>query len=193
MAIPRRPSFRRVQANGAHGIGREGGNQSRFVRTLRPGLPMLRRIERALRSRLARSWLGKIAREAVTVHPYIFGPEDRLTIGRDAVVGDALLNTIGGTIILEEGAFFGHGVSLLTGTHDTSKQGIERQAATPVEGRNILIETGAWLASNVTVVGPCRIGAHAVVCAGAVVTRDVAPGAIVAGVPAEPISSVPAT
>lgn len=52
-----------------------------------------------------------------------------------------------------------------------------------------MIERGAWIATNATVVGPCVIGEHAVVAAGAVVTHDVAPYEIVAGNPARVIGS----
>jgi acetyltransferase-like isoleucine patch superfamily enzyme len=80
---------------------------------------------------------------------------------------------------------------LLTGSHDPARRGQDRMTTFERQGRDIVVETGAWLASNVTVLGPCRIGAHAVVAAGAVVCRDVAPGEIVGGVPAKHIGWVP--
>jgi len=43
---------------------------------------------------------------------------------------------------------------------------------------------GATIGASATLVAPIRIGEHAMVAAGAVVTRDVPPHAIVAGVPA---------
>lgn len=50
-----------------------------------------------------------------------------------------------------------------------------------------VVETGATIGANATIVCGHRIGAHAFVAAGAVVTRDVAPFALVAGVPARRI------
>jgi UDP-2-acetamido-3-amino-2,3-dideoxy-glucuronate N-acetyltransferase len=47
-----------------------------------------------------------------------------------------------------------------------------------------VVERGASLGSGAIILGGIRIGAQALVGAGAVVTRDIAPGAIVAGVPA---------
>jgi acetyltransferase-like isoleucine patch superfamily enzyme len=59
-------------------------------------------------------------------------------------------------------------------------------AASPIEiGKNV------WLGRGVTVLGGVRIGDNAVVGANAVVTRDVAEGAIVAGVPARPLQARP--
>jgi len=53
-----------------------------------------------------------------------------------------------------------------------------------------VIERGAWLSSNVTVLGPCTVGAHAVVGAGSVVNRDVAPLSFVAGIPAKHTATI---
>ncbi|MFL5304567.1 MAG: acyltransferase [Polyangia bacterium] len=47
-----------------------------------------------------------------------------------------------------------------------------------------VVEQGATIGANATVVCGVRIGAHALVGAGAVVTKDVPPHAVVAGVPA---------
>jgi acetyltransferase-like isoleucine patch superfamily enzyme len=48
----------------------------------------------------------------------------------------------------------------------------------------VVIEDDVWIGANVTVVDGVTIGAHSVVAAGAVVTRDVEPYSVVAGVPA---------
>ena len=71
-----------------------------------------------------------------------------------------------------------------------SRTGPERQLAMQGEGRDIVIGPGAWLASRAVIVGPCRIGANAVVTAGAVVTADVPRGAIAAGAPARLVGRV---
>jgi serine acetyltransferase len=131
-------------------------------------------------------------REAELSRTRLWGPGERLHVAPTAVLNDALLNTVSGSIIVEEYAFFGHGVALLTGTHDVSRTGLERQLAVPTEGRDIVIGAGAWIASRAIVVGPCRIGANAVVAAGAVVSADVPADAIAAGIPARVVGSVEA-
>jgi hypothetical protein len=115
--------------------------------------------------------------------PLIFGDPARVIVAETAVVNDTLFNTVSGFIRVEADAFTGHSVFLLTGTHDVAERGIDRQLAIPTSGRDITIETGAWIASRAMVIGPCRVGAHAVVAAGAIVIDDVPPGAIVAGNP----------
>ncbi len=132
-----------------------------------------------------------LARDDRVSQYLVVGDESRLTIAPDAAVNDALFNVLSGTIVVEAAAFFGHRVSILTGTHDISRRGIERQRAYPRAGRDIVIGPGAWVASNATVLGPAVIGAGAVVAAGAVVIGDVAPGLVVAGVPARVVGSVP--
>jgi acetyltransferase-like isoleucine patch superfamily enzyme len=152
---------------------------------------VLSRIGVSLASRLAKSeTFGELIRETLAGSYYVFGgPQSRVEIGPGVVLNDALLNVSSGRITIGEFAFFGHGVSLLTGTHDITQTGLARQRAIPAEGRDIHVGPGAWISSNATVLGPCVIGDDAVVAAGAVVTRDVPRGAIVAGVPAEVVGS----
>jgi acetyltransferase-like isoleucine patch superfamily enzyme len=107
------------------------------------------------------------------------------------VVNNALFNVGSGDITVGENAFFGHNVSVLTGTHDITKFGRERMFAIPRTGRDIVIEEGVWVASNALVLGPCRIGAHAVVGGGSLVLDDVAPYTIVAGSPARVLRTIP--
>ena len=57
----------------------------------------------------------------------------------------------------------------------------------PRIGRNVYVGVGAQI------VGPVTVGDGAVVGAGAVVTADVAPGAVVAGVPARELTRKTAT
>jgi acetyltransferase-like isoleucine patch superfamily enzyme len=100
-------------------------------------------------------------------------------------VNNALFNLSSGSVTVGDQAFFGHNVSVLTGTHDVEKFGAERKESIPRSGRDVVIEEGVWLSSNVTVLGPCRIGEHAVVGACSLVQRDVEPYTVVAGVPAK--------
>jgi acetyltransferase-like isoleucine patch superfamily enzyme len=49
-----------------------------------------------------------------------------------------------------------------------------------------VIEDGVWVGSRAMILKGVRVGEGAIVAAGAVVVRDVAPGTMVAGVPATP-------
>lgn len=95
---------------------------------------------------------------------------------------------------IEDEVFIGHGVMFINdrrpraANDDGSPQS---EADWSVE--KTYIKRGASIGSNVTIVSGVTIGERALVGAGAVVTRDVPPGAVVAGVPArivEPGDSV---
>jgi acetyltransferase-like isoleucine patch superfamily enzyme len=121
----------------------------------------------------------------------VFGDHTRLHLHPTANVNDALFNTESGTIAVGEYAFFGFRVLVLTGTHDIAERGAKRRDAVPSQGRDIVIEAGAWVASGAIVLGPCTIGESAVVAAGAVVTGDVPARVVVGGVPARVIREIP--
>jgi acetyltransferase-like isoleucine patch superfamily enzyme len=120
----------------------------------------------------------------------LYGNEDRLQISKTAVINNATFNTISGDIKIGEYVFFGLNVTVLTGTHDYNKFGRERQTTVPGFDRDVIIKEGAWLASNVTVIGPCIIGEHSVVAACSLVNKDVPPYTIVAGIPARVIKKI---
>lgn len=149
------------------------------------------KLKQAIHRRLVCGRVGRLARDAVWLHPFVYGDPRRLHVGEgvDDLV-NTLVNTQSGEVWLGRDVSVGHNVCLLTGTHDTSRLGPARKAAVPRGGMNIVVGEGAWIASNATIVGPCRIGAHAVVAAGAVVVGDVPPYAVVAGIPARVISTI---
>ena len=123
--------------------------------------------------------------------PLVYGDPTRLHISPTAVVNNALFNLSSGEITVGEYAFFGHNVSVLTGTHDWTKFGAERQVAVPKTGRDVVIEEGVWVSSNAVIVAPCRIGAHAVVGVGSLVLGDVESYTVVAGNPARVLRTIP--
>jgi len=61
-----------------------------------------------------------------------------------------------------------------------------------VETRPVVIEDHVWIGARATILSGVTLGRGCVVAAGAVVTRDVEPLAIVGGVPARPIGVRPA-
>jgi len=81
----------------------------------------------------------------------------------------------------------GEDVDIGTHTHIWT---LEHDVNDPMHGTRsgpVTIEDHVWIASRVTILPGVKIGRGAVVAAGAVVTKDVPPSAIVAGVPAKVI------
>ncbi|NHC33703.1 acyltransferase [Scytonema millei VB511283] len=147
-------------------------------------------IDSYLNQKLAQADLEKRIEQVQLNHYLVYGDPQRLKLSASCVVNNALFNLSSGTICIGEDVFFGHNVSLITGTHDYTKFGKARMYDFPTEGNDIAIEEGVWIASNVTVIGPCKIGKHSVVAAGAVVKGDVPSYQIVAGVPAKIVKTI---
>ena len=91
-------------------------------------------------------------------------------------------------VTIEDEVFIGHGVMFINDkypratTEDGSSQTEADWTCTPT-----LIRRRASIGSNATILCGVTIGEGAMVGAGSVVTRDVPPGAIVAGNPARPV------
>ena len=86
---------------------------------------------------------------------------------------------------VEDEAFIGHGVMFTNDIYPratTPNGGLQTEADWKVEPT--YVKRGASIGSNATIVAGVTIGEGALVGAGAVVTKDVRPYAIVAGVPA---------
>ena len=54
----------------------------------------------------------------------------------------------------------------------------------------ITIKKNCWICSSATIIGGVTVGENSIVAAGAVVTRDVPPNSIVAGVPAKVVREI---
>ena len=91
-----------------------------------------------------------------------------------------------GGIDIGEGSLIGHNAVITTLNHDMLPS--KRADMHPAR---VSIGRGVWFGANVTVLPGITIGDGAVVGAGAVVTKDVPAGAIVVGVPAKQVGTVP--
>lgn len=135
-------------------------------------------------------WLARELASFLAHTPIISGDKNRVRIGSNVHLSDAILNCRSGNITIEDDVFFGHHCLVLTGTHDFTLKGQDRVTTVPSDGRDIVIRRGAWIASQVTLIGPCEVGEHAVVVTGTIVRENVAPGVIYGGMPPRVIKEI---
>lgn len=92
---------------------------------------------------------------------------------------------------IEDEVFVGHGVTFINDDvpRATAESG-QLQTEADWKCQTTVVKRGASIGSGATILGGVTIGERALVGAGSVVTRDVAPGMIVAGNPAREKRSV---
>jgi acetyltransferase-like isoleucine patch superfamily enzyme len=108
-----------------------------------------------------------------------------ISIGKHSHINTQCILDGRGGITIGSSVSISHRVNIMTGSHDYKSpnfQGIFKP---------IVIEDYAWIGVGATILQSVTIGRGAVVCAGAVVTKDVPAFAVVAGVPAKTIGSRP--
>lgn len=138
---------------------------------------------------------GVVAQAFVSLYGCRIGAESKIgpfvEIQRGAQIG-ALCKIQSHTFVCEgvligDGVFVGHGVVFI---NDKTPRATAPDGSLQEDDDWTLLETvvedGASIGSGAVVLGGVRIGARALVGAGAVVTKDVEAGEIVVGVPAAP-------
>jgi len=120
--------------------------------------------------------------------PFFIEYAERVTIGTDVFINTDFVALGGGLVTIGDRALVGPGVRLYTPNHSVD---LELRRAGWEIGLPITIGADAWLGGSVVICPGVTIGEGAIVGAGSVVTKDVAPGAIVAGNPAKVIGRAP--
>jgi acetyltransferase-like isoleucine patch superfamily enzyme len=142
---------------------------------------------------------GKIP--AQTIRHLIYTKVYGLTIGQNSVIYNSCqirvpkfitigdYTSIGDHCILDarSGITIGNSVNLSTGVWIWTLQHDPNHPNFGSRGAPVVIEDYAWVSSRTTILPGVTIGRGAVVAAGAVVTKSVAPFNIVGGVPAKKI------
>ena len=105
----------------------------------------------------------------------------------DVIIGDhtrvGLHNTIIGPVTIGSHVNLAQGITVTALNHNFSDSTL-RIDEQGVSTTPVVIGDDVWIGANAVVLPGVHIGRHVVVAAGAVVTRDVPDGCVVAGVPA---------
>jgi len=106
-----------------------------------------------------------------------------LEIGDECFLGDECLLDLAEAVRLERQVTLAERVLVLTHTN-VGYADHPLQAHFPAVAAPVVVETGAFVGANATILPGVRIGSRSFVAAGSVVTADVPPRTLVAGVPA---------
>jgi maltose O-acetyltransferase len=108
----------------------------------------------------------------------------RVSIGTGSYVNAGCWFEGSGEIVIGDNCLLGPEVLLLTSTHRLDPDGsIDRLP----EFHSVTIGDGAWIGARATIMPGVKVGAGAVIAAGATVTKDCDPGVVYGGVPAKRI------
>ena len=123
----------------------------------------------------------------VSIHDNVFFFNvDKMKFGNNVSVHPMCYFQASGGIEIGNDVSIAHGVTLMTQNHSYEDRNIPIKDQ-PVISKPIIIEDNVWIGAKATVLYGRRIGKNSVIAAGAVVTKDVPPNTVVAGVPARVI------
>lgn len=106
-------------------------------------------------------------------------------VGKNVFINSGCRFQDHGGITLGDGTLVGHNVVLATLNHGFAPEDRGSTYPQPIRtGKNV------WIGANATILPGVTIGDHAIVAAGAVVTKDVPADTIVGGVPAKEIGKI---
>ncbi len=125
------------------------------------------------------------------LHVYNFRnlPHAGIKIGRDSLIGEFNVLRGQGGIQIGDRVYTSPFVQLAAVDHvfaDPTRPFVEQG----ITAQGIVVEDDVWIGAGAIVADGVRIGRGAVVAAGAVVTRDVPPHTVVAGVPARVVKAI---
>ncbi len=141
-----------------------------------------------LRRELYRGLGAKIGKNVVFHYKTEIREPQFLTVGEGCIIGD---NTI---LDARRGLTLGKHVNINSNTSIYTEQHDHRDpkfGCFDGEDLSVRIEDRVWLGANVIVLPRVTIGEGAVCCAGCVVTKDVEPYTVVAGIPAKKVGERP--
>nr|WP_310828730.1 sugar O-acetyltransferase [Paenibacillus typhae] len=108
-----------------------------------------------------------------------------IRVGRNVFINHACTFMDRGGITLEDNVLIGPKVNLITINHPLDPSKRQSTISTP-----IVIKKNAWLGAGAMIMPGVTIGENSIVSAGAIVTKDVPPNTVVAGVPAKIIKKI---
>lgn len=136
----------------------------------------------ALRRVLGRWLLDGVGPGANIEHGADFGSGRGIRLGRRSGLG--VNCRVGGPLTLGDDVMMAPGVIILTQNHQFDNLEVPMLDQGYTTSKGVVIEDDVWIGTNAIILPGRRLGKGAIIAAGAVVTKDVPPYAIVGGNPA---------
>ncbi|MGH9064285.1 MAG: acyltransferase [Acidimicrobiales bacterium] len=136
---------------------------------------------RRIRYLLCRQMLASCGENVNIEHGALINSGSQIHVGDNSGIGlDAFVS---GPLVIGRNVIMGPNCTFLSINRDTQRTDVPMIDQGYLAPRAPVVEDDVWLGANVTVLPGRRIGQGAIVAAGAVVSRDVPPYAVVAGNP----------
>ncbi len=142
---------------------------------------------RNLREGILKRHLGGFGKNNFIFAPFSFMCGENIFLGNNVNIGrDSFIQALPNQkVIIEDNCLIGAS-SIITAVYH-SKREYAQIYNQNISGNDVIIKSGVWLAANVKVLPGVTINEGAVIGAGAVVTMDIPPYAVAAGIPAKVI------
>jgi len=137
------------------------------------------------RYEILKELLGQCWEETLIEPPFHCDDGKNVSVGRyfyanyNLTILDHMKITIGNNVMI------GPNCVISSASHSPDYRIRNKDNDMDITGAPVVIEDNVWIGANVAVMPGVTIGKHSVVAAGSVVTKDVPPDVIVAGVPAK--------
>lgn len=113
---------------------------------------------------------------------------EHLHLGDDVFINEGCYLDARAPIVFERSVNVGMRAKFITSAHEI---GPPSKRAGRIEYKPITIGEGTWVGAGAIILGGVSVGSGCIVAAGSVVTRDVAPNCLVAGIPARVVRDLP--
>lgn len=118
------------------------------------------------------------------------GNEGELSVGTGSHIANGCVIDMSGNLTIGNYVALGSNCTIYTHNHKYDDKDAPGAWKSDIIVKSVVIEDGAWIGSNVTILPGVRVGSRSVIAAGSVVTKDVEPGAVYGGNPARFIKMI---